>query len=57
MRKNRFKIIMEAKAFPSDRYIVETQVKFHGFDPAEAIVLLAPRAGENTLRCVLRRIR
>ncbi|KAJ1479272.1 pyridoxal phosphate-dependent transferase, partial [Baffinella frigidus] len=34
------KILMEAKAFPSDRYIVESQVKFHVLDPAEVIVQL-----------------
>lgn len=47
--KERFKIIMEAGAFPSDQYAVETQVKFHGFDPAEAIVEVTPRAGEELL--------
>jgi kynureninase len=41
---------MEAGAFPSDQYAVESQVKWHGFDPAEAIVEVAPRAGEETLR-------
>jgi kynureninase len=46
----RFKIIMEAKAFPSDRYIVESQVKFHGYDPEEAILLISPREAEQTLR-------
>jgi kynureninase len=46
----RFKIIMEGGAFPSDQYAVETQVKFHGFDPEEAIVELLPRPGEDTLR-------
>ena len=46
----RYKIIMEAGAFPSDQYAMETQVKWHGFDPAEAIVEVAPRAGEETLR-------
>ncbi|RMG86226.1 MAG: kynureninase, partial [Bacteroidetes bacterium] len=30
---NRFKIIMEGGAFPSDQYAVESQVRFHGFDP------------------------
>ena len=49
----RYKIIMEAKAFPSDRYIVESQVRFHGYDPADAIVLVSPRDGEHTLRCAL----
>lgn len=48
--QERFKIIMEAGAFPSDQYAVESQVKWHGFDPAEAIVEVAPRAGEETLR-------
>lgn len=48
--RDRFKIIMEAGAFPSDQYAVETQVRFHGFDPAEAIVEVEPRPGEMTLR-------
>ncbi|EKX54487.1 hypothetical protein GUITHDRAFT_156870 [Guillardia theta CCMP2712] len=48
--KERYKVIMEAQAFPSDRYIVESQVRFHGFDPQEAIVLVRPREGEHTLR-------
>ncbi len=46
---NRFKIIMEAGAFPSDQYAVESQVKFHGFQPDEAIIEVAPRAGKLTL--------
>jgi kynureninase len=46
----RFKIIMEAGAFPSDQYAIESQVRFHGFDPAEAIIEVAPREGEYTLR-------
>lgn len=48
--KERFKIIMEAGAFPSDQYAMETQARYHGFDPAEAIVEIAPRKGEETLR-------
>lgn len=46
----RYKVMMEAGAFPSDQYCVETQVKHHGFNPADAIVEIAPRAGEKTLR-------
>ncbi len=46
----RYKILMEAGAFPSDQYAVESQVKFHGFDPAEAILEVLPRTGECTLR-------
>jgi len=46
----RYKIIMEAGAFPSDMYIVESQVKFHGYQPEYAIIEIKPRAGEHALR-------
>ncbi|MFD2513853.1 kynureninase [Pontibacter locisalis] len=46
----RFKIITEGGAFPSDQYALESQTKFHGFNPDEAIVELFPREGEQTLR-------
>lgn len=46
----RFKILVEAGAFPSDQYAVESQVRFHGYDPKNAIVEVAPREGEVTLR-------
>ncbi|HSC52565.1 MAG TPA: kynureninase [Phnomibacter sp.] len=46
----RYKIMMEAGAFPSDQYAVETQVKHYGFDPADAIIEIAPRQGEKLLR-------
>ena len=46
----RFKIIMEGGAFPSDQYAIESQVRFHGFKPEDAIIELAPRDGEQTLR-------
>ncbi|MBD1392108.1 kynureninase [Mucilaginibacter glaciei] len=45
----RYKILMEAGAFPSDQYAVESQVRFHGFDPADAIIEVKPREGESTL--------
>ena len=48
--EGRFKIIMEAGAFPSDQYAIESQVRFHGYDPAEAIIEVSPREGEYTLR-------
>lgn len=48
--RQRFKIIMEAGAFPSDMYLVETQVKFRGFNPEETIIELKPRTGEHHLR-------
>jgi len=47
--KTRYKIICEAGAFPSDQYMFETQLKFHGLNPDEALIELKPRTGENTL--------
>ncbi|HYF30797.1 MAG TPA: kynureninase [Chitinophagaceae bacterium] len=48
--RQRFKIICEAKAFPSDQYALESQVRNHGLDPADAIVEVKPRMGEHTIR-------
>ena len=48
--RERFRVLMEAGAFPSDRYAVASQVRFHGFTPDEAVVEVAPRPGEDTLR-------
>ena len=41
---------MEGGAFPSDQYAIESQVKFHGLDPKEAIIEIFPREGEVILR-------
>jgi len=46
---SRFKILCEKKAFPSDQYALESQVKFHGLDPKEAIIEVGPRAGEHLI--------
>jgi len=46
----RRKIAIEASAFPSDRYAVDSQIRFHGFDPADSLVELRPRDGEAALR-------
>ena len=46
----RNKIMMEYMAFPSDQYAVENQVKFHGYNPNDAIIELMPREGENCIR-------
>lgn len=45
--KKRFKIICEEKAFPSDQYMLQSQVRFHGFDPDNAIVEIKKRPGED----------
>lgn len=47
--QTRYKILTEAKAFPSDRYAVVSQISFHGFDPKDALVEIAPRKGMHTI--------
>ena len=47
---DRYKIVIEKGAFPSDQYAVESQIKFHGFDPKDALIELTPRNGEKCLR-------
>lgn len=46
----RYKIICEEKAFPSDQYMFQSQVRFHGFDPKDAIVEIKRREGEHNIR-------
>jgi kynureninase len=46
----RFKIVIEKGAFPSDQYAVESQIRFHGCDPVDALIELTPNEGESTLR-------
>jgi kynureninase len=46
----RTKILCEAKAFPSDQYALESQVKFHGLDPSLDLIEVAPREGEHLIR-------
>lgn len=41
-------ILIEAGAFPSDRHAVESQIRFHGFDPTDALIELAPDASDGT---------
>lgn len=48
--KTRYKILMEVSAFPSDQYAMETQARYHGFDPDDAIIEMKPREGEYTIR-------
>lgn len=48
--KTRFKIICEEKAFPSDQYMFQSQVNFHGLKPEEVIVEVKRREGEHNIR-------
>lgn len=45
--KTRYKILIEADAFPSDKYAVESQLRHHGFDDKEGLILWKPRKGEE----------
>lgn len=46
----RYKIICEEKAFPSDQYMFQSQVRFHGVDPEDTIVEIKRREGEHNIR-------
>lgn len=46
---NRKKIICEAKAFPSDQYMLETHIRQRGLDPADVLIEVQPRAGEELI--------
>jgi len=48
--KDRYKILIEKNAFPSDQYAVKSQLEFHGYDPEDALLELAPKEGEDVLR-------
>tara|TARA_R110002096_G_scaffold17522_9_gene60716 strand:+ start:17118 stop:18386 length:1269 start_codon:yes stop_codon:yes gene_type:complete len=47
--KKRYKILIESDAFPSDKYAVESQLRHHGFDDKDGLVLWKPREGESIL--------
>ncbi|TVQ32063.1 MAG: kynureninase [Phycisphaeraceae bacterium] len=46
----RYRILVEDRAFPSDMHAVASQARFHGFDPEDAVLVARPREGEQTLR-------
>ncbi len=46
----RHKILIEQGAFPSDQYAVRSQIRYHGLDPANSLLELAPREGETSIR-------
>lgn len=46
---SRSKIIIAGHEFPSDRYAVESQIRVHGFDPADTLIEIQPLPGNSTL--------
>ncbi|WP_224489652.1 kynureninase [Robertkochia flava] len=48
--RNKFKILCEEKAFPSDQYMLKSQARFHGYDPEEALIEVKKREGEHHWR-------
>jgi kynureninase len=50
--EERFKILIEGPAFPSDLYAVKSHIRFHGLDPEKALIILEPRPGE----CILKQV-
>ena len=48
--KTKYKIVIESDAFPSDKYAVESQLKFHGIDPKDGLLLWKPKKGETLCR-------
>jgi kynureninase len=48
--RQRYKIVVERGAFPSDQYAVKSQIQVHGYDPESALIELTPRPGEFCVR-------
>jgi len=48
--RDRYRILIEAPAFPSDLYAVQTHIRARGVERDDAIVEVPPRKGEHTLR-------
>ena len=48
--KKKHKILIEADAFPSDIYAVESQIKYHGLNPKDSLIKISARKGEVCIR-------
>lgn len=48
--RTRYKIIIESDVFPSDKYAIESQLRHHGYDDKEGVILWKPRENEELLR-------
>lgn len=44
--KSRYKVLIEAHAFPSDKYAVESQLRHHGINEADGLILWKARENE-----------
>ncbi|MCS7034614.1 MAG: kynureninase [Phycisphaerae bacterium] len=47
--RDRFKILMDEPAFPSDTYAVQSQLRHHGLSPAEGLVRIRPAGGAHLI--------
>ncbi|KAI1316521.1 Kynureninase (L-kynurenine hydrolase) [Mortierella claussenii] len=47
---DRHKVLIEAKAFPSDHYAIESQIRWHKLNPETSLICQEPREGESLLR-------
>jgi kynureninase len=48
--RERYKIVIDHPAFPSDIYAARTQLRWRGIDPSEGLLVARPRPGEDNLR-------
>ncbi len=48
--RERHVVLIEERAFPSDHFAVESQIRQRGFDPETSLVIVSPRPGEKLLR-------
>jgi kynureninase len=46
----RYQIVVEEPVFPSDLYALQSQLRFHGYDPHKGLLWWKPRPGEHCLR-------
>src|SRR3546814_3347754 len=45
----RSKVLIEAGAFPSDHHAVESQLRWHGLDPATTLITVQPDQSDGLL--------
>jgi kynureninase len=48
--RDRYRILVEDGAFPSDAYAVQSQAVHHGYDPVDTLRIVRPRPGDHLLR-------